>query len=81
MRLGVGRIDVVIRRNGRVDWHVDAEMRWPNLKCISMRKALLAFQYFAIYQGAIFTFETLYMNPKRIGIQGAMHLAYQRTLH
>lgn len=81
MRLGVGRIDVVIRRNGRVDWHMDAEMRRPNLKCISMRKALLAFQYFAIYQGAIFTFEILYMYPKRIGSQGAMHLAHQRTLH
>ena len=81
MRLGVGRIDVVIRRNGRVDWHMDAEMRRSYLKGISMRKPLLAFQYFAIYQGASFAFEILYMYPKRIGSQGAMHLAYQWTLH
>lgn len=81
MRLGVGRIDVVIRGNGRVDWHMDAETRRPYFKFVSMGKALLAFQRFAIHQRTIFAFEILYMDSKRIGSQGAMDLAYQRTFH
>ena len=81
MRLGVGRIDVIIRGNGRVDWHMDAKMRRPYFKFVAMGKAFLAFQCFAIHQGTIFAFEILYVDSKRISSQGAMYLTYQRTFH